>query len=766
MATHITKIFKPSTWIWLVLVMAISGIIAPSWGQDAKWPLAPPNTPRKLSNDNSNTPFLLKADEVRLSDHGDFLTADGAVEITQEDRVLRADHIEYDKRANMIRAIGHISLTLETGDVVFGDLALSDEKLNNGLIENFRMLMVDNSRIVGTDGAFSKNIGKEINQAIYSPCNICASDPTRPPIWQIKSSRVTHDEQNHIIIYRNAQLQIFGVSVFYSPYFSSPDPTVKRQSGILTPKFAIGNNTGFYAQIPYFWAIDKSRDITFEPLYYSSRGEGMAAEYRQRFDQGYFRLAGSGIGATPTPNGKSSDRKFYGNFAGNGGIAVSEHWRAGFIAEHVSDRNYLTDFMIGRQFTNQDFTPASNYYKDVAFTEGFYGPDYHRIMVMGFQSKSTTTGSANLSVIHPVIQNNFYIKPDNFAGAGNINQNILFLSHPDNSKVERLSEQIQYNVHFTSNDGQIFTWQTQIRGDIYQIYLPNNNQQGLMPFNNNLSRIIPKSAFRWDFPLINQFGATSVLVQPTTQIILTPRGLNNSQIPNNDSQSFDLNQSNLFSLQRFAGLDRIASGSRIDYAVKATALRQDQVTLSGFIGQSWRADNDLIYPVGSGADRQLSDVLLGSEYWPTNYLILSYQSRLDNQNFRPSFQQESIGLIRPLGSINISYIENTSRLHSDNVAIKSAQQGFISPLSRSLTANGMINIDRYWKIASNVNRDLVLRQWSYLNSSLIYRDECFGIALNYYITGNKANPNRPSQTIAFRFSFKYLGESSFALPSF
>ena len=401
-----------------------------------------------MSENESNTPFLLKADEVKLSDHGDFITADGTVEITQEDRVLRADHIEYDKRTNMIRATGNVSMTLETGDVVFGEVALSDEKLHNGLVENFRMLMVDNARIVGTDGAFSKNKGKEINQAIYSPCNLCASDPSRPPIWQIRSSRVTHDEENHIIIYRNAILQIFGIPVFFTPYFTSPDPTVKRQSGILTPKFGIGTTTGFYTQIPYFWAIDKSRDITVAPMYYALRGEGVAAEYRLRFDQGFLRLAGSGVKATPQRNGNANERKLYGNFAGNGGIAVNNHWRAGFIAEHVTDAKYLTDFVISRQFTNQDFTPASNYYKNIAFTEGFYGPDYHRIMVMGFQSKSTSTITDNLSVIHPVIQNSFYIKPDNFIGSGNVNQNILWLSRPDNSEVERVSEQFQYNIPF------------------------------------------------------------------------------------------------------------------------------------------------------------------------------------------------------------------------------------------------------------------------------------------------------------------------------
>ena len=159
-------------------------------------------------------------------------------------------------------------------------------------------------------------------------------------------------------------------------------------------------------------------------------------------------------------------------------------------------------------------------------------------------------------------------------------------------------------------------------------------------------------------------------------------------------------------------------------------------------------------------------MLLASEYWPTKYLLLSYQSRLDNQNFRPSFQQESVAIFGKLGVLNVSYIENTSRLHSDTVAIKSAQQGFISPLSRGIAASTIINIDKYWKITSNVGRDLVLQQWSYLNSSLIYRDECFGFGMNYYVAGNPLKPNKPTQTISFRFSFKYLGDDTISLPSF
>ena len=55
------------------------------------------------------------------------------------------------------------------------------------------------------------------------------------PLWQLKAVRVTHDQAEHKMEYRDAWLEIYGVPIAYTPYFSHPDPSVKRQTGLLVP---------------------------------------------------------------------------------------------------------------------------------------------------------------------------------------------------------------------------------------------------------------------------------------------------------------------------------------------------------------------------------------------------------------------------------------------------------------------------------------------------------------------------------------------------
>ena len=68
--------------------------------------------------------------------------------------------------------------------------------------------------------------------------------------------------------------------VLYFPKFFHPDPTVKRQSGFLTPVFSTQNTNG-YLKLPYFFAISESSDFTFSPRFYDNSKNLYQGEYRK-----------------------------------------------------------------------------------------------------------------------------------------------------------------------------------------------------------------------------------------------------------------------------------------------------------------------------------------------------------------------------------------------------------------------------------------------------------------------------------------------------
>src|SRR5262249_39578581 len=158
-------------------------------------------------------------------------------------------------------------------------------------------------------------------------------DPRRAPLWQMKGVRMTHDEVDREISFEDATLEIYGVPVFYFPYFTTPDPTVKRRSGLLNPNVGADRNVaGWYGQ-PYYAVLSDNADFTFEPRYYTETGPFFAGEYRQTLDKGTLRIAGSTADGPRIEGGqpvKNTSGSWRGNIASEGRFELDDNWRAGF----------------------------------------------------------------------------------------------------------------------------------------------------------------------------------------------------------------------------------------------------------------------------------------------------------------------------------------------------------------------------------------------------------------------------------------------------
>jgi len=90
---------------------------------------------------------------------------------------------------------------------------------------------------------------------VYTACEACKDDPKKPPLWQVKGTRMIHDSTEKMIYFEDARLEFFGQPVAYLPYFSAPDPTVKRKTGFLMPWMSSSSTNGFGIEVPYYWAL-------------------------------------------------------------------------------------------------------------------------------------------------------------------------------------------------------------------------------------------------------------------------------------------------------------------------------------------------------------------------------------------------------------------------------------------------------------------------------------------------------------------------------
>ena len=83
------------------------------------------------------------------------------------------------------------------------------------------------------------------------------------------------------IIYDSATLKIYDIPILYFPKFFHPDPTVKRQSGLLKPQINNSRILGNSLTIPYFYAMSESKDFTFTSSLFDKDIQMLQTEYRE-----------------------------------------------------------------------------------------------------------------------------------------------------------------------------------------------------------------------------------------------------------------------------------------------------------------------------------------------------------------------------------------------------------------------------------------------------------------------------------------------------
>src|SRR3546814_14657943 len=106
---------------------------------------------------------------------------------------------------------------------------------------------------------------------------------------------------------------------------------------------------------------------------------------------------------------------------------------------------------------------------------------------------------------------------------------------------------------------------------------------------------------------MSQQGWLQQVIEPTVQAVVAPNGSNPGEIPNEDSLDFEFDDTNLFKLNRFAGRDRVDSGTRIDYGLEWTGVLDGGGVAGVFLGQRYPyTSNHNLFAPGSGTEDKRS----------------------------------------------------------------------------------------------------------------------------------------------------------------
>src|ERR1700733_11813850 len=264
----------------VVFAAALGIVVAtPASAQSFTYNPQPPRPPKPARPPNDGQ-MLVQANEVDYDYTNSRVAAGGNVQLFYNGTSVEADKVIYDQKTKRLHAEGNIRMTDVDGKITYANILDLSDDYRDGFVDSLHVDTADATRMAATRADRSNGNYTVFENGVYTACAPCKDDPKKPPLWQVKGARIIHDQINKMLYFENAQLEFFGVPLAYLPYFSAPDPTVKRKSGFLTPAYSTNSTYGFGVETPYYWAIAPDYDATFNPRFMTQQGVLFQGEFR------------------------------------------------------------------------------------------------------------------------------------------------------------------------------------------------------------------------------------------------------------------------------------------------------------------------------------------------------------------------------------------------------------------------------------------------------------------------------------------------------
>ena len=680
-----------------------------------------------------NSIYQLNADIIRYTDNNETIVAEGNSEaIDQYGKKIFADSIIYDKKNSIIKTIknsryidGENEILAEfflydlkkkkilaTNNVIYFDKNGNEfnfsefeyfENSKKGFGTNIVGKLIDKSSLEGPVGEIDENKGivivKNNNQKKgfineflslfnksenrYTTCenknNSNKNIKERCPDWSMSSTKTEHNSNKKMVYHQNAVIKLRNIPVFYTPYFSHPDPSVQRKSGFLNPSTKNFKNLGRTFKAPYFWDINDNTDLTFTPIFYQDENSIFLTEYRHQHNNGLIKIDSSYSKGYKDINKKGetgenlnrtsgSRNHFFLNFLGSYDNLFFETNDIEFNIQRISQKNYLNVNEINTNFVKQDISSLNNN----IILNSFENNKRLKLSMNIYENLNDDNPNTKYQYIIPTIDFNNYFEK--------LNQQISLNNYFDAKNYNADSKQsTQINkIESASNEkiikkiGITNTFKTKFSNiNVYNDNISNAKENLNIDF-------ISTFAVDSSLPLARfKNNGTDETLTPRIFSKYTPGSMSNA---NNDGKI--LNYGDIYSMDRMSNLTNPETGISFGYGVDYEMNKKNIENITYFknkfsIGQVLNAKENKEMPTTSSLNKKTS-------------------------NF--------------VGNINMQYINNIS--NTENEILKNNTKDF--NIQRGL------NLSYNFNISNNLNK--ILQN----DLKLSYENENNAFLTNYY----------------------------------
>ena len=725
----------------LPLLMALPGY---AQAQEAT---APEATPERLID--------FSADEVVYESQADFITATGQVRMSSDGNYLAADRVSWDRKSGRVLAEGNVVVLNPQGDKLIGEKVDLTDSLRDGTIENLLVVLESGGRIAAARGSRS-GTQTELANAVYSPCPVTTPEGCpRNPSWKITAARVMRDSATGRIRFASARLNILGVSLPLLPIFSVGDGSQKGGvTGVLVPGLRLDSNNGLEVSLPYYWRLDKNRDLTLTPHVYTNSFPALEARWRHLTSNGAYQIGGFlTYGDIEDPGGSaltSSDNKgMRGYFEANGRFQLDPYWTLSGSLRAATDKTVMRRYDISRD----------DRLRNVVNAERISLNSYISIAGWAFQGLRSTDDQDKIPIALPAIDARFRFEDPVLGGRIELQANSLAILRRDGQDTQRAFASAKWDLRRYTAFGQELTLTAMARADAYHsddaaetsvaIYRGEDGWQ---------FRGIGVLAADLRWPLIGTLWGGTQRLTPRVQLVVSPP-TENLSIPNEDARAVDLEDSNLFALNRFPGYDRWEDGSRVTYGME-WALDRPKWSIQNVIGQSYRLTREpSIFPNGTGLTDRLSDIVGRTSVRYGRFIDLTHRYRIDKDSFAIRRSEVDLTVGTDLTYAQVGYL----RLNRDiSAAVEDLRD------KEELRLAGRWQFHRYWSVFGSTVLDLTGSDEDPLSLAdgfepvrhrlgVAYEDDCLELGVAWKRDYERIGEFKKGSTFSISFALKGIG---------
>lgn len=417
-----------------------------------------------------------------------------------------------------------------------------------------------------------------------------------------------------------------------------------------------------------------------------------------------------------------------GHIFAKGNYGFDKNWSTGFDIQRSTDDTYLSKYKYGN-------------YKSLdsrVYVDGVYGRSFATLQGLTFQGLQVNDDPDREPIVLPLAEGYYESNPVWKGGRFFASANTQVITRNIGDQSRRFSTTAGGKLPMMSDGGQLFDIETRLRNDIYSVQdvVLNNGQN----FDGNEIRMIPQTSVKWRYPLITSVNDSSLTIEPTVLAVASSTGNNSDKIPNEDNRIVEFTDEDLFSVDRFPGLDTVEEGSRVSYGFRGHWLFNDQRNLQFLFGQNYSTEQETPFPYTRR--REYMSDYVGRTSLVLNPFTLTYRFRLDQQSLDPATSAVSFGFDEEPVNFRVDYVT------LDKDEYLQEQEEIISSMAIALSDE--------WSINGSARRNLLDDQMLYAGTGLAYQNECFTLLTRLARQYTRDRDVQPDTNFTVRVSFKNL----------